>query len=178
MNTEPQMLVGLESSLKLLKLPVMLKNYSQIALSSLEDKYSYEQYLYCLAERELEERTNKRRNEKIGIGVKNLLKDEKDLLSFAEKAKQQNKTLSELELSEDELKAGGYNKSVANTIVDMTNRNAAAGTTNTMREMINDMKDIDHSCKDQKGLMLGGRAGGGGGGEEQSDKRDQVKLTV
>ena len=60
MNTEPQMLVVLESSLKLLKLPVMLKNYSQIALSSLEDKYSYEQYLYCLAERELEERTNKR----------------------------------------------------------------------------------------------------------------------
>ena len=43
---------------------------------------------------------------------------------------------------------------------------------------IHDMKDIDHSCKDQKGLMLGGRAGGGGGGEGQSDKRDQVIPTV
>jgi DNA replication protein DnaC len=60
MNTEPQMLVGLETNLKLLKLPTMLKSYSNVALSSLEDKYSYEQYLYCLAEKELEERTSKR----------------------------------------------------------------------------------------------------------------------
>jgi DNA replication protein DnaC len=54
------MLVGLETNLKLLKLPVILKNYSDFARNSLEDKYSYEQYLYCLSEKELEERTNKR----------------------------------------------------------------------------------------------------------------------
>lgn len=60
MNLEPKMLVGLETNLKLLKLPVILKNYSEFARNCIEDKYSYEQYLYCLSEKELEERTNKR----------------------------------------------------------------------------------------------------------------------
>lgn len=60
MTVEPKMLVGLETNLKLLKLPVILKNYCEIAKNSLQDKYSYEQYLYCLSEKELEERTNKR----------------------------------------------------------------------------------------------------------------------
>ena len=60
MNLEPKMLVGLESNLKQLKLPVILKNYSRLAQTCIEDNYSYEQYLYCLSEKELEERTNKR----------------------------------------------------------------------------------------------------------------------
>ena len=60
METQTQTLVSLESNLKLLKLSVILKNYQRVAQSSLEDKYSYEQYLYCLSEKELEERNNKR----------------------------------------------------------------------------------------------------------------------
>ncbi len=57
---EARTLASLESNLKLLKLPVILKNYLELAKTSLEDKYSYEQYLHCLSEKELEERTNKR----------------------------------------------------------------------------------------------------------------------
>ncbi len=49
---------NLESSLKNLRLPTILKEYSEVAALSLESKYTYEQYLLNLAKREVEQRFN------------------------------------------------------------------------------------------------------------------------
>lgn len=57
---EARTLASLESNLKLLKLPVILRNYLEMAKTCLEDKYSYEQYLHCLSEKEIEERRDKK----------------------------------------------------------------------------------------------------------------------
>ena len=57
---EASVLASLESNLQILKLPMMLKHYSKMANASLEDKFSYEQYLHSLSAVELEERRNKR----------------------------------------------------------------------------------------------------------------------
>jgi len=51
---------GLESNLKNLKLPSMLKSYSASAKEALEEKLTYEQYLLKLSKIELEERLNNR----------------------------------------------------------------------------------------------------------------------
>lgn len=60
---------GLECNLKNLKLPSMLKNYSQEATRALEDNNSFEQYLYNLSCQEVNQRHNNK--------VKYLLKSAK-----------------------------------------------------------------------------------------------------
>ncbi|MBC8552282.1 MAG: ATP-binding protein [Candidatus Brocadiales bacterium] len=66
---EANLRANLDSSLKNLKLPTMLAEYGDIAMTALEDKCSYEQYLLRLSKREVEQRFNKR--------VKYLLKQAK-----------------------------------------------------------------------------------------------------
>jgi DNA replication protein DnaC len=71
--------VNLEFNLKELKLPIFLKNYSDLASRALENKMSYEQYLLSISDLEVEMR---RKNK-----IKNLLKyakfpNEKSLSSF------------------------------------------------------------------------------------------------
>lgn len=54
------MLAGLESNLKLLKLPIMLSRYNETSEMALKNKFSYEEYLHDLCESELESRQNQR----------------------------------------------------------------------------------------------------------------------
>ena len=51
---------NLECNLKELRLPVVLKNYVSEASMALEEKLSYEQYLYSLTKKEVEQRYNNR----------------------------------------------------------------------------------------------------------------------
>jgi len=53
---EASLQASLDTSLKNLKLPTILKEYSEVALSSLELKHSYEQFLLSVAKREVEQR--------------------------------------------------------------------------------------------------------------------------
>ena len=53
---EANLQASLESSLKALRLPEMLANYSECARLSASEKYTYEHYLLNLAEKELEKR--------------------------------------------------------------------------------------------------------------------------
>ena len=66
---EASLKASLDTSLKNLKLPTILSEYSDIAMMALEEKYSYEQYLLSLSKREVEQRFNNR--------VKYLLKQAK-----------------------------------------------------------------------------------------------------
>lgn len=50
----------LDNSLKVLKLPTMLSDYGEVAMISLDEKCSYEQYLLSLTKREVEQRFNNR----------------------------------------------------------------------------------------------------------------------
>ena len=60
---------SLDSSLKNLRLPTILSEYTEVAKLALEEKYSYEQYLLNLSNREVEQRFNNK--------VKYLLKNAK-----------------------------------------------------------------------------------------------------
>ena len=66
---EASLQASLDTSLKNLKLPTILSEYSDIAMVALEGKYTYEQYLLKLSKREVEQRFNNR--------VKYLLKQAK-----------------------------------------------------------------------------------------------------
>lgn len=57
---ESSMMASLENCLKSLKLPTMLSEYTSAASLALEEKYSYEQYLWHLGRREAEQRLNHR----------------------------------------------------------------------------------------------------------------------
>ena len=57
---EASLKASLDSSLKNLKLPTILSEYSEKAMIALEEKFTYEQYLLSLAKQEVEERFNKK----------------------------------------------------------------------------------------------------------------------
>ena len=53
-------LAGLEMNLKELKLPIFLKNYSNLSTRAIEEKMSCEQYLFAISDMEVQERRKKR----------------------------------------------------------------------------------------------------------------------
>lgn len=57
---EANLKARLDTSLKNLRLPTILSEYSELAMMALEGKYSYEQYLLSLSRREVEQRFNNR----------------------------------------------------------------------------------------------------------------------
>lgn len=57
---EATLKANLDTNLKVLKLPTVLSEYSDMARQALENKYTYEQYLLTLSKREVEQRFNKR----------------------------------------------------------------------------------------------------------------------
>ena len=57
---EANLKARLDTSLKNLRLPTILSEYSELAMTALEEKYSYEQYLLSLSKREVEQRFNNR----------------------------------------------------------------------------------------------------------------------
>lgn len=57
---ESSLKASLENCLKSLKLPTMLSEYSNVASLGLEEKYSYEQYLWHLGRKEMDQRLNHR----------------------------------------------------------------------------------------------------------------------
>ena len=57
---EANLQASLDSNLKNLKLPTILKEYSEVAHASLELKHTYEQFLLSVAKREVDQRFNKK----------------------------------------------------------------------------------------------------------------------
>jgi DNA replication protein DnaC len=59
---ELTMEINLDQNLKSLRMPAILKNYSRLASLALEEKLSYEQYLFKLTSKEVEDRFSNRVN--------------------------------------------------------------------------------------------------------------------
>lgn len=105
METGTNLQVMLDTSLKNLKLPTILKRYNEVANQSLDSKYSYEQFLLTLSQMEVEERFNNR--------VKYLLKAAK----FPK-----IKTIDEYDFSQVDLKKEVVNElCIGNFLTDATN---------------------------------------------------------
>ena len=105
METGINLQAMLDTSLKNLKLPTILRKYSEVANHSLDSKYSYEQFLLTLSQLEVEERFNKR--------VKYLLKAAR----FPK-----DKTIDEYDFSQVDIKKEVVNElCVGNFLSDATN---------------------------------------------------------
>ena len=87
METGMNLQAVLDTSLKELKLPTMLKKYHDVASSSLDSNYSYEQFLLSLSRLEIEDRFDKR--------IRYLLKSAKF---------QKEKTIDQYDFSQVEIK--------------------------------------------------------------------------